>query len=158
MSLRDKYDIDHPWVDSCVVCGEPVVMTAARWEVLGTYHDGCFGYPACSCADSHQGECDAPFNVIKLRRVPAPAKDLGTDAQVLPFQLKGGSTLWTSSSSGPLTLEMMQKALEAMVSYVPPTTEEFLRAVSPALYETYMKYLSSPPRRYLRLVPGKEEK
>lgn len=57
MSLAEKYDITKTWEEPCVVCKKPVTMTAARWEVLGVYHDGCFGYPACACAKPHQGNC-----------------------------------------------------------------------------------------------------
>lgn len=57
MSLAEKYDITNTWEEPCAECGEPVVMCAARWEVLGPYHDGCFGYPACNCKERHQGDC-----------------------------------------------------------------------------------------------------
>lgn len=56
----DKYDTTTTWTEPCAECGESLVMTAARWEVLGPYHDGCFGWPACSCATPHRGECPVP--------------------------------------------------------------------------------------------------
>lgn len=55
--LCSKYCIDHRWSAPCDGCGEPVEMTYARAEVLGCYHDGCFGWPACSCKSSHRGVC-----------------------------------------------------------------------------------------------------
>lgn len=55
---RDKYDITHTWEEPCGVCGKPVVMCNATWEVRGPYHDGCFGWPMCSCKKEHQGDCN----------------------------------------------------------------------------------------------------
>lgn len=58
MTLSEKYSIEE-WEGEhlCDDCKEPVRMTNARWEVLGQYHCGCFGYPACSCKAPHKGEC-----------------------------------------------------------------------------------------------------
>ena len=57
MSLSEKYDVTKKWEEPCRACGEPVTMTAARYEALGVYHTGCFGYPACGCPEKHKGEC-----------------------------------------------------------------------------------------------------
>lgn len=57
MSLTEKYDTEKKWTEPCHGCGKPVEMCAATWEVLGVYHTGCFGYPACSCPTQHEGEC-----------------------------------------------------------------------------------------------------
>jgi hypothetical protein len=58
MSLAEKYDITKTWEEPCAACGKPVTMTAARHEVLGAYHEGCFGYPVCDCSEPHQGDCE----------------------------------------------------------------------------------------------------
>ena len=55
--MSAKYDIKEKWEEPCVTCKQPVVMTAARYEALGVYHTGCFGYPVCSCKNPHHGEC-----------------------------------------------------------------------------------------------------
>ena len=55
-----KYCIDHPWTDACTSCGIEIRMTYATAEVLGTYCEGCFGYPMCGCKNSHRGSCKDP--------------------------------------------------------------------------------------------------
>ncbi len=55
--LCSKYCSDHPFDLPCDECGEPVTVTYGRLEVLGAYHAGCFGYPACACSPSHRGDC-----------------------------------------------------------------------------------------------------
>lgn len=52
-----KYANDLEWEQDCDECGQPVTVTNARLEVIGAYHSGCFGYPMCSCATRHMGEC-----------------------------------------------------------------------------------------------------
>lgn len=53
-----KYCTDHPFTGPCDVCGELVEgLTYGGMEVIGAVHSGCFGYPLCSCAEPHQGEC-----------------------------------------------------------------------------------------------------
>jgi len=52
-----KRDADVTWEEPCLLCGEPVMVCLARLEILGAYHDGCFGYPACTCVPSHRGDC-----------------------------------------------------------------------------------------------------
>lgn len=54
------YCTKHPWKENCALCGEEIKMTYAQAEVLGPYCYGCFGYPACSCAVAHTGDCSAP--------------------------------------------------------------------------------------------------
>ncbi len=53
-----KYCGDHPFTTACDECGEPVEVTYGSLEVLGPYHPGCFGYPACACTVSHRGHCE----------------------------------------------------------------------------------------------------
>ena len=55
--LCSKYCGDHPFNTECEGCGEPVTVTYAGLEVLGPYHAGCFGYPACMCTVPHKGQC-----------------------------------------------------------------------------------------------------
>ncbi len=55
--LCSKYCIEHPFESVCVKCGLPLQVTYAGLEVLGSYHDGCFGYPACVCVTAHRGAC-----------------------------------------------------------------------------------------------------
>jgi hypothetical protein len=62
MSLSEKYDTTRTWEEPCAACGELVVMCAVRSEVLGPYHAGCFGWPACVCKVAHQGEC--PVDIL----------------------------------------------------------------------------------------------
>ena len=54
-----KYCTEHPWGGECRECRAPIKMTCARWEVLGEYCEGCFGWPVCECAARHTGECPA---------------------------------------------------------------------------------------------------
>jgi hypothetical protein len=58
--LCSKYCGDHPFETTCDECGKPVTVTYGLLEVLGPYHSGCFGYPACGCKERHQGECAPP--------------------------------------------------------------------------------------------------
>jgi len=67
VSLADKYDTEYTWEGTCVTCGKPVTMSAARWEVLGEYHLGCFGYPACSCKTSHQDDNCEPLDASRTK-------------------------------------------------------------------------------------------
>lgn len=60
MSLAEKYDNTKTWEEPCKHCERPVTMTASRFEALGVYHTGCFGWPACGCPMPHQGECSSP--------------------------------------------------------------------------------------------------
>ena len=53
-----KYCTDHPFTTECDVCGELVEVTYGSAEVIGNAHHGCFGWPACQCATSHQGDCE----------------------------------------------------------------------------------------------------
>jgi hypothetical protein len=55
-----KYCTAHPFDAACEVCGEPLRATYALLEVLGAYHSGCFGFPACLCRTKHHGECPDP--------------------------------------------------------------------------------------------------
>lgn len=55
--LCEKYCIDHQWEAPCEVCKKPMQVAYAVLEVKGQVHDGCAGYPFCSCKESHQGDC-----------------------------------------------------------------------------------------------------
>jgi hypothetical protein len=57
MSLAEKYDTAKTWEEVCYFCGKPVEMCAATWEVRGPYHEGCAGFPFCSCEVKHEGDC-----------------------------------------------------------------------------------------------------
>lgn len=52
-----KWDCETVWDEPCDGCGEPVEVCKGSIQVIGAYHSGCFGYPACGCLISHKGEC-----------------------------------------------------------------------------------------------------
>lgn len=54
------------WEESCSVCGTPTRMTSSRFEVLGSYCDGCFGWPQCPCSRKHTGSCPFPRGPIGI--------------------------------------------------------------------------------------------
>ncbi len=54
---NDKYATEPKELVPCIACGEPLETCPARWEVLGDYHDGCFGWPACGCETRHKRDC-----------------------------------------------------------------------------------------------------
>lgn len=56
--LCSKYCTDHPFTTECDVCGELVEVTYGSAEVIGNVHHGCFGFPLCSCATPHRGDCE----------------------------------------------------------------------------------------------------
>jgi hypothetical protein len=68
VSRREKYDSTRTWDVPCEECGEPVTVSNGSLEVIGPYHSGCFGWPACGCIPSHKGDC--PVRV----RITYPAK------------------------------------------------------------------------------------
>lgn len=39
----------------CVECGEDVTVPDSKHAE--PYHSGCYGYPLCSCAVPHRGDC-----------------------------------------------------------------------------------------------------
>lgn len=55
--LCSKYCSDHRFQVPCLGCAGPVDVTYGYLEVIGPYHTGCFGYPACSCEKPHGGDC-----------------------------------------------------------------------------------------------------
>ncbi len=56
----EKWDSRVMWETLCIDCLKPVWVGRGTLEVLGPYHSGCFGYPACSCKAPHKGDCHAP--------------------------------------------------------------------------------------------------
>lgn len=60
-NIGAKYSTWPRWLERCGLCGMWVEMEAAKWEVLGAYCEGCFGYPVCSCFKCHTGDCPRPL-------------------------------------------------------------------------------------------------
>lgn len=52
-----KWHEDTMWWVECAKCEKPVQVGRGTIEVLGPYHSGCFGYPACFCRTPHEGDC-----------------------------------------------------------------------------------------------------
>jgi co-chaperonin GroES (HSP10) len=45
---------------ACIFCKNPVAMSRSHASLLGcgpVHHSGCAGWPYCSCANAHVGEC-----------------------------------------------------------------------------------------------------